>query len=172
MGRVVITIDEIIAGRGLKSNKGTKPPSLEVYCGDGLEFGCNDDLAVKVGDGLGFGPNKELVVVPAELAGEGLVPGDGAQINIDLEIDPAQQITFRVVTDNRFIMDGYRLVFCTTYTSYIVHRNHAGVVIGFEQGEVVVEQQPLNIDGYGYGNSPVTLTPKSSLPDKPNFYKS
>jgi hypothetical protein len=121
---------------------------------------------------LAFDDDEKLVVAPEELAGHGLVPGEGAQIDIDTQADPEQEFHFRVVSDNRFVMDGYRLVFCTTYTTFIVHRNHAGVVIGFEEGEVVVEQQPLNIDGYGYGNCPVTVAPKSAAPDKPSFYKS
>ncbi|MGL1102677.1 hypothetical protein ACSTLM_00515, partial [Vibrio parahaemolyticus] len=85
--------------------------------------------------GLAFGDDGELVVAPEELAGHGLVPGEGAQIDIDTQACPDNESSFRVVTDNRFVMDGYRLVFCTTYTTFIVHRNRAGVVIGFEEGE-------------------------------------
>lgn len=172
MGRVIITIDEIIAGRGLISNKETVPPSLDVFCGKGIKYGENDEVTVNNGLGLNFTEDGELSVAPEELAGHGLVPGDGAQIDIDTNADPDQEFKFRVVTNNQFVMDGYRLVFCTTYTTFIVHRNQAGVVIGFEEGEVIVEQQPLNIDGYGYGNSPVALTPKSNVPEKPSFYKS
>lgn len=172
MGRVIITIDEIIAGRGLVSNKDTVPPSLDVLCGKGIKYGENDEVTVNNGFGLNFNEDGKLSVVPAELAGHGLVPGDDAQIDIDTTADPSQEYKFRVVTNNQFMMDGYRLVFSTTYTTFIVHRNQAGIVIGFEEGEVIVEQQPLNIDGYGYGNSPVAITPKSNVPEKPSFYKS
>lgn len=171
MGRVIITIDEVLAGRGLRSNKQTRPPSLEVSCGDGLKYGDHDALTVKTGAGIGIGDDGELTLANVDLAGTGLVPGDGTQVNLDLEIDPYQEQSFRTVTNNKFVMDGYSLVFCTTYTTFIVHRNQAGVVIGFEEGESVTEQQPLNIiDGYGYGNCSITVPPNST-PGKPSFYK-
>lgn len=171
MGRVVITIDEIVAGRGLRSNKASVPPALEVFCGKGLKYGDDEDTTVNAGQGLAFGDDDELVVANEDLAGVGLVPGDGSQLDIDTQADPAQEFDFRVVTDTKFVMDGYRLVFCTTYTTFIVHRNQAGVVIGFEEGDKVVEQQPLNIEGYGYGTSPISMTPKPTA-GKPSFYKS
>lgn len=171
MGRVIITIDEIVAGRGLKSDKRSKPPQIDVSCGRGIQYGPNDAVEVKLGAGLGFGEDGEVKLDNVDLAGVGLVPGDGTQVNIDLEIDPSQQFDYRVVTNNKFVMDGYSLVFCTTYTTFIVHRNQAGVVIGFEEGESVTEQQPLNIiDGYGYGNGCITVPPATT--GKPSFYKS
>ncbi len=154
MGRVVITIDEIIAGRGLLSSKGTTPPSLEVNCGNGIKFG----------------DNEELVVFPEEVAGCGLVAGKGSKVNVDITPDAEKEIKFRVVTNNQFAMDGYSLIFCTTYKNFIVHRNCVGVVIGIEEGETTTEQQPLNINGYGRDNSPA-VKQKSINPDKPSFYK-
>jgi hypothetical protein len=171
MGRIIITIDEIIAGKGLHSNKGTQPPSIEVSCGKGIQFGEDNEVCVHNGVGLGFGDAGELNVLPEELAGCGLVLGMGSQINIDTTSDPALLKKIRLVTDNRFVMDGYRLVFCTTYTTFNVLSNCVGVVIGFEEDEVVVEKQPLNIDGYGYGNAPVSVVPNSTIPEKPSFYK-
>jgi len=169
MGRVIITIDEIVAGRGLRSNKESVPPALEVYCGNGLQYGDNDDLTLSLGAGLAFNADGQLVVTNEEVAGNGLVPGPGSQLDVDTTPDPDMEQSFRVVTDAKFQMDGYRLVFATTYTNMIVHRSHAGVVLGVEPGDSVVELQPLNIDGYGYGNAPTPVPAVSKT--GPSFYK-
>jgi len=199
MGRVIITIDEIVAGRGLRSNKSSRPPALEIFLGNGLKYGDDENLSINAGPGLGFAPvpvvfeeeeeqffegrlkdrpglinineGPALMVMNEELAGIGLLPGPGCQLDIDTTPDPASEQSFRVVTDAKFQMDGYRLVFATTYTTFRVHRNQAGVVLGVEQGDSVVELQPLNIDGYGYGSGPPILASSKKPASQPSFYK-
>ena len=182
MGRVIITVDEIIAGRGLISNKETVPPSIEVFVGDGLKYGDDNDLQVNAGPGLGFAAaddpvdpvhirtiGQRLKVVNTEIAGIGLVPGPGSQIDVDTTPDTSQKQDITVVTATNFQMDGYRLVFATTYTTFIVHRNHAGLVLDIEEGESITELQPLNINGYTLDSSVQETTKTTGLP---SFYKS
>jgi hypothetical protein len=171
MGRLIVTIDEIIAGRGLHSNKETTPPAIEVYCGQGLKYGDNDDLAIDNGPGIEFGLDGELQVSNTDIAGAGLVAGEGCQVNLDIAECKEKEFTFRVVTDAKFQMDGYHLVFCTTYTTFIVHKNWIGLVLCIEQGDSVTECQPLNINGYGGIDNAAPNVAKPGTSAKPSFYK-
>lgn len=169
MGRVVITIDEIIAGKGLRSNKATKPPSLEVYCGKGLEIGDNYDVALKVANGLKFNSEGQLEVNNNEVAGAGLVPGPGSSVEVDLAVDENNSQQFEVLSDSSFETNCGSLVFKKTFVTYVVDRNAAGVVLSIRATERRTELEPLNIDGYGYGNAPPVQV--KAKPNQPSFYK-
>jgi hypothetical protein len=200
MGRVIITIDDIVAGRGLRSNKASKPPAIEIFLGNGLMYGEDDNLSINVGPGLGFAPvpvvfeeelpqgklkegespnlkniiaGPPLMIMNEELAGIGLRPGPGSQLDLDDVADPTKQQVLRLVTNCGFQMDGYNCLFCVTHTNFIVHRNCAGFVVGIEEGDSEVTcQPPCSGDGYGgpYGSKPM-VPPKPAAPNTPRFYK-
>ena len=56
--------DEDIKGQVILFRKGGVPPTGDIEAGDGLAFGADGKLAVKIGDGLMFDENRAVATDP------------------------------------------------------------------------------------------------------------